>query len=299
MLKSSTRYLTSSFQVSLEDMQSHISPLLFHHISKTAGTSLLKILEANYTPEACLFCYGKDKKHINAQLLAGDTSALAGMQHIKCVATHRPLAWVPYLPPDFQAITMLRHPVDRVVSIYHYIQSIPRRKSARAGLKAADMIRNQNWTIEDIYDNLSELKPNQTKFKNFNSFFNGQVRHLIRPYSGMTYAEMRDIPYGDVSFLEDISHQILQEKLEKNYTVGIVEEFSSSIKRFAGKFGWNTLIYPRERVSNRPGIDQISTQLREKILIHNQLDLALWKKVKDTYDSPSNLLESDRSELDN
>ena len=262
-------------------MQSHISPLLFHHIPKTAGTSLLKVLKANYIAKSCLFCYGKNK-YINNQLLAGDTSALAGMNHIKCVSTHKPLAWIPYLSPDFQAITMLRHPVDRVISYYHYVQTIPPKKGG-AGFNTAETIRSQKWTIEDIYEKLSDLKPNQTEFKNFSNFFNGQVRHLVRPYSGMTYAEMRDIPYGDASFLEDISHQILQEKIGKNYTIGIVEEFSSSIKRFAEKFSWSTLIYPQERVSNRSRTDQISTQLREVILTHNQLDLALWKQVKETY----------------
>jgi hypothetical protein len=91
---------------------------LFSHVPKTAGTSIESILAKNFSPAECL--------HINAP----DLNKLPQIINLKqnrpkFICGHHPMHGLIYqlLPeqPLFH-FTMLRNPVDRVLSYYNYVK---------------------------------------------------------------------------------------------------------------------------------------------------------------------------------
>ncbi|WP_223789730.1 sulfotransferase family 2 domain-containing protein [Marinicella meishanensis] len=91
--------------------------ICFSHVPKTAGSSLENILFKNHQ--------AKDVLHINAPDLIRHPAALSMKKRPpKLVCGHHPMHGILYqlLPasPIFH-VTMLRHPVDRVLSYYNYV----------------------------------------------------------------------------------------------------------------------------------------------------------------------------------
>ncbi len=248
--------------------------LIFHHIGKTGGTSLRNIVKRNYPPGALQELYGPNRgsvdwyRHYYHALNAEQKSS------IKCIAAHSAHFMIPVLEElahPFQVFCLLRDPVDRVISWYHFALSVAETDNGGAG-QVGRILKQRNWRIEDIYFNLGGGAENSSELhKCFKFFFNGQARTILAPHvatEGLTYTAT--FPH----FYEDKLYAIIQQY----YITGSQSRFKESVAYFAQRFGWQDISDVKENVTKtRAKLSELSKEITALIQKYNELDTKLHK----------------------
>jgi|HubBroStandDraft_6_1064221.scaffolds.fasta_scaffold394448_3 hypothetical protein len=108
-----------------------MKPLLFMHIHKTAGQSFADYLKEQFPPEEICPC------DFEWDLLSREPEELKRYRlfrgHISMPALARKI-------PEFDAVTLLRHPHDRLISAFHYWRSLASRKEPNIPLLFYEML---------------------------------------------------------------------------------------------------------------------------------------------------------------
>lgn len=95
--------------------------LFFLHIPKAAGMTLHAIIERQYEPEQIYTIPAVPWNDMNRKSLAEEWTA-ENKQHIRVVKGHMDYGWHDAFEGDtFEYTTILRHPVERVLSLYSFI----------------------------------------------------------------------------------------------------------------------------------------------------------------------------------
>jgi len=243
--------------------------LIFHHIPKTAGTSLRNIIENNYLPHEIVTTYGANRKSVDWYKKFYNSLTIEEKASIRCIAAHTVHFIIPVLIEQqhpFQVFCLLRDPVDRIVSLYHFCKKIPYTKSG-GGAQKGQKIRELNWKIEDIYLNLGEGNENSSELHSiFKDFFNGQTRILLSPH-----VNTETLEYTRIS--QNFYEKQVKDILQKHYVVGVQEKFSESINLFAQKFGWKNLPNRRDNIGHYE--NKLSKDVIELIRSYNAIDTKL------------------------
>lgn len=181
--------------------------LIFIHIPKNAGTSLHRVLEANYSAWET-FSFRFPRAH------SFDTfSRLSQNQKSKLVLIkgHWPFGLHANWPSEkVRYITMLRDPLKRMVSEYRYIKRTPH-------LPAHAVIQSRNLSLRDaLHQGLLST--------------NGQARWL----TGCTMVD------------EHHRHAVCAKEVLEVYrgaggSFGLVDRFDESLLLFQAKFGWRSI----------------------------------------------------------
>jgi hypothetical protein len=253
--------------------------LFFHHVPKTAGTSLVDVLRANYGGGLLELYDGPRIREATA--LQGDARrrALGISAETRCIASHSCEIVVPLLPAAHAAFSVLRNPIERVISLYYYARSIAESDPNHGGA-AGRILIERGWSLDDLYDALgsdSRGEKSSELHATFWDFFNGQARHLLRPYK-----PVQRIPY-QMGLPEKVCDFMagFRGLLAERYCVGIQEEFETSVRVFAARYGWSQLIFPRKRrTEQRPKAREVAQTTREKILEYNRIDMRLWREAR-------------------
>ncbi|WP_216828238.1 sulfotransferase family 2 domain-containing protein [Alkalihalobacterium elongatum] len=212
--------------------------LIFMHIPKTAGTSLSLVLKKQFKPHEIVRVDGpvKDTKYFNAQT--------------KCIMGHHVFGYHKISSKE-RYITMLRDPVDRVISsYYHHIERVKRGWETDIGSK----IINENMDLQDF------LNCKESRFKL-------ETENLMVHYcSGGSSTDLTKA----------------KENLEKYFVViGINEMFDESLKLMQKKLNWNDISYKNANITkNRPKLSEVPKNIIQKINEMNSLDLQLYSWVK-------------------
>jgi hypothetical protein len=235
--------------------------LIFLHIPKAAGTTLHKILERQYKQSEI---FEIDGSKVLASIKEFTNLSLEQRSKIKLLKGHMPFGLHEHLPRPSVYITVLRHPIDRVISHYYYTLQTPYHY-------LHERVKSQKMTLRDYVE--SEIS---------GELDNGQVRLL----AGVDM----EIPFGKCSrkLLEQAKNN-----LENHFAfVGLAEYFNETILLMKKVLGWKR--YPVYQTMNptkaKPHISQIPEDTLRAIEKRNELDIELYELVAKDFRVQMNLI---------
>ena len=220
------------------------SAVIFIHIPKTAGTTLTEILERQYPPSKRYSLGAKVEKAI-IEFKSLDESARAD---VDALYGHMAYGLHTYLPRPALYVTMLREPVERVISFYyfvrgnkyHYLYDLSQYKAAdiKAFVESGHTIMVDNF----------------------------QVRLLSGVWS--------EVPFGGVT-AEHLA--MAKQNLDDFDLVGLTERFDESLLLIKDLLGWQCVWYEARNVTQkRPKKSELSADMLETVRAYNQWDIALY-----------------------
>jgi len=232
--------------------------LFFLHIPKTAGTTLISLLDQHYVPEE--ICPEQLISRIHEITPEKLSSYRLFRGHLDYDLYKR-------LPRKPVYITMLRDPVRRVASLYDFW-----RRNSEEWVAGYDVYQNifREAINSDLYDFVCspdekirlEVENNQTR---------RIVSHTRDPLDGYTHEEI----------LEIAKKRIADEFL----FCGLVESFDESLQLLCYTLGWSPVeSYEMKMVTPKKyKTDDIPVKARDAILERNQLDIALYAFARDLF----------------
>lgn len=217
--------------------------LIFLHIPKAAGSTLHPVLERHYNKRTY------QTISLPEQLEAFKHLPETERHRICLLKGHMPFGMHSYLAGHSRYITLLRHPVERIVSHYYYDKRNP-----------------DHYLYPHIARGMSLLDFASAGLSG--ELHNGQVRLL----SGHD----QDIPCGECTRdLLDTAKRNIEDSFA---VVGLTERFDESLVLMGIALGWNwTPYYLNRNVSkDKPVAKQIDPLALKAIEQANQLDLELY-----------------------
>lgn len=213
--------------------------LVFLHIPKTAGTTLNRIIEWQYSPFAI---FTIDPYRIRATAERLKRLSEARRRRLRVVRGHLLYGIHEFLPQGATYVTMLREPVARVLSAYYFVLRRPLNPLHRK-------LKRQALSVEDCLRLFPQRQNLQCRF----------------------IAGVGDTAADDERLLD-----VAKENLRKSFrVVGISERFEESLMLMAKTFGWQIPSYENQKVAKtRPKLDPGT---EEMIRDHNRLDLELYE----------------------
>ncbi|WP_180954437.1 sulfotransferase family 2 domain-containing protein [Bacillus sp. V5-8f] len=211
---------------------------IFLHIPKSAGSTLRSILKKNYDSQE-LRIGNREEMIESLKNLSKEE-----MEKIKCINGHVLFGIHDYLNErPYNYYTMLRDPIEHVISEYYFI------------------VRKPN--------NISYEKVKSMSFEEF---------VLSEEFTGRTSNRQTFFISGGAKDAIEIAKENL-----KNYfsIVGITEMFDESIYLFAKELGWEDYYYKKKNVTkSRPSREDFPAHLIEIIKKNNELDIELYNYGK-------------------
>ena len=222
------------------------NPILFEHVPKCAGTTLVNILGRKYPPRRILHVIpARREDQINAYADLDEV----GRKKYDLIMGHGVYQFRKYLPGEVKAFTFLRNPVDRVISNYFYILDQP-------GHHLYDRIIGEGIGLKEY------LTSGVTRTVH---------NYITRAVSLFRLSELTADPQAAL--------ETALENLENDFFfIGLVEHFDLSLLLLGKNLEWpDPPYYYRENVSRYPrgkhhdvdseiiGIIQEQNQLDQKI----------------------------------
>jgi len=232
------------------------SVLIFVHIPKAGGTALNNIINKNYQ-KGTIFQFNKENSFESFIKLTGSEKS-----KYSCFRGHIGYGLHNYLPKDISVkyITMLRDPIDRVVSHYYYVLRQPEHY-------LHEEVCGRGMSLKEYV--LSELT---------SELCNGQTR-LLASFDG----EVIDFNKKDIIDGNDL--KIAKINLQKYFSfVGITEEFDVSVLLLREIFKWDKIYYYKKNASrSRPTLSSIGDSVKDIISKNNSIDMELYEYAKDLF----------------
>lgn len=252
-----------------ESLEQSLSPgdqLCFIHIMKTAGSTLTPLLDAKFHLQA--ICPSPAYlEEINPAAKPGlGVEAIADLMttysFIRGNFSYREIA--PYVKRPVY-LTMIRHPIDRVISFYEYIKRIkepPKREDTRA---AYEVLRDAS--SGSLLDFVCYPHPIVQE-----SVSNHQMRQLA--------------PAIDASLSDEEQFILAQKTLDSFAWVGVTERFQDSLFLLSYIFGWYPIVeYANLKVApDRPQPTELDAETLDALMQCNQLDLKLYEQALERLD---------------
>ncbi len=196
-------------------------PVVFIHLARCGGTTLTNLLDLHYA----------NRRILKANLLHAEGDDLVGILGHTAEPFRKPLAQARYdliaghnnlgdlepLFPGAAFITMLRHPVDRVVSLYNYWRSHRREYVLEHDLRGPRLA--QELSLEEFVES-----DEPEAHLNVN---NGMARQLFHGLVG-------DTGLNDADLL-----RLARDRLDRFAFAGITEMYDLSVVLLCYTLGWD------------------------------------------------------------
>jgi hypothetical protein len=239
--------------------------LAFVHIPKTAGSTFTGILREEF----------RDGEIRLIDAFPDINSFVESFGHppeeLRCIAGHFPIGMDDYLPVPAKYATILRHPIDRVISSYYYAAETP-------GHYLHDPIKAGDVTFESaVRSGLAEFCNLQT------AYVHGITAALTEgPWVGNLLRKAVGDPQDVLS--------VAKENLRSGFvTFGLTERFDESLLLMRQPLGLSSRclkrVTRRNVTSRRPREAELSPELLEVIRSHNLLDIELYHYAQSLFDA--------------
>lgn len=229
--------------------------LIFLHILKTAGTTLNVILENHFPPERT-FATFPNRRHPDGSLAGFRALSDAEKANIDLLTGHMGFGLHRELPRPAVYITILRDPVERVVSRYYHEKRDPPSHAHDMIQKGMGLAEYAQYYAEEA--NMDNL---QTRMIAGN--------WELRGYGPCTAAML----------------ETAKQNLRDHFVVvGLTERFDETYLLLTRHFGWPIRAYMRHNVAgNRPSLREISREDRLVLESFNRFDRELFNYANELF----------------
>jgi len=231
--------------------------VIFIHIPKTAGKSFFETLIRPSIPHQQIYRFRGLRKLIFDKK---DTYTF--------IVGHAPYGLGLFFPSrKVKYITLLRDPIERIVSQYYFIKQGDKKKFIHRYRDYVDAV------------SLKEFCENR-KFQNMQTrFMAGLLQDRFYPWSTTRFQEKKILQLA-IKHLKD--HDIY---------FGLRESFDESIARFQKKFGWerNNDVGRMKKGFIRPKVAELDIETVKIIKNANKLDLELYQFARNYFNKQSSL----------
>ncbi|TSC96842.1 MAG: hypothetical protein Athens071426_314 [Parcubacteria group bacterium Athens0714_26] len=222
------------------------NPLIFLHLTRTGGSTLRGIIERQINRGAAYRIKGNS---IEKTIEDFKNFSQVERDKIKFLSGHMPLGLHKYFSVPCDYITMLRDPIEKVISEYYYMKNFPQHT---------------------YYQTIKNMSLKDHALSRVNSVVNYQARVLSDNW-GMPHVESSPLPSNAL--------EVAKENLRKYFkVVGVMEKFDETLLVFKKVLGWKNIYYIRNNVNaKRPLKSEISQDVLDIIKKNNALDIELHK----------------------
>ena len=230
-----------------------MSSFVFTHISKTAGTSLRK----------AVFDVHLDPQRIHR--FTGVSEALQSEDEFDLLTGHCPYGvhWF-YRIADPRYFVMLRDPIDRAVSHYHFV-------------KSCNSSSYQHPSLDDVKEK------SLVDFNHLPQYQNMQIR-FIAGWHWQLIGRFVSLN----TMLGKLALQQAKRNLHKHYEAfGLKGRFSDSAELFGKRVGVPVQLPERKykKTRGRPTVNDLSDDVVHQLRASNALDVALYEYADCLFDS--------------
>lgn len=231
-------------------------PVIFVHIPKTAGSTLGTILRKQYTQNRMFATRAMSRSALQEQqrdiVRSIEENRILAMSGHMVFGAHR------HTDRPFQYITIVREPIDRVISDYYYVRRTPTHDFY-------DPVVTQDYSLEDYVTRQITIYTD-----------NVQTRMLAGVGT--------DVPIGECT--KTMLNTAL-EHVENHFVVaGLTSRFDESIILMKQMLNWGYPLYmTRNKTRKRPSWQDVSAETRAVIREHNQLDVVLYEHIQEQFQS--------------
>lgn len=230
--------------------------VFFLHLPKTAGTTMRRVLDREYR-NARRYEIGED---VTGDIRAFRARSWDAGNAPALVQGHMSYGLHQCVPGPATYVTLLREPIRRALSDYHYVTSTPGHP---------------------IHEHVKDLGLVQY----FESGITGQLSNgQVRLLSGDNLPDDTGVPSNRNMDRADLDKA--QAHLREGFAaVGVQERFDETLLLFRRRLGWRWPFYVRENVTTRPyRQEDIDPGDLDRIRELNLLDLELYESVRTTFD---------------
>jgi hypothetical protein len=243
--------------------------LVFHHIRKTAGSSLKASILRN-VPQGnrVRLPYPNVSAAMQREWWRELVASMTPVEKASLWAVSSHFAgFCLDLFPRVQGVTMIREPIDLVLSRLFF---------------RADQSADLSW-LREYYTETGKPRDSNTQAGRLTKagWYNPQARTLLAPHFDVSELRHTLGPPPDAN----VWRERLFTLVSGRFLVGLQEAYDDSVRLFAEKFGWRDLTTPAVKVNeNRPRELPLDEAMADLICRANWLDLELYSAYARTFD---------------
>lgn len=244
--------------------------LIFLHIPKTAGISMRQIIEAQYEPKTIWTVSGSGSGK-NAMAILSKMSD-DEKRKIRLIQGHNVLCLMnSYEPQHVTLFTMLRNPIERVISHFYYVKRTPEHEDY-------EIVTSQGMDLKGyfIHSISKEVNNGQTRILAGREFWNYEF--------GKCPSELLDKAKENLENLCAV--------------VGLTERFDETVRLLHDTFGWTIPIYEKKNVSNnKPKRSELGSETLKLLEKYNRLDIELYHFAEELFEKQLQSIRSGTAQI--
>jgi hypothetical protein len=224
--------------------------VIFLHIPKTAGSTLFSLARRQYKADAIFHVMSRDYSDFK-ELQEDRRNKFELVGGHMCFGVHE------HIPGPSTYFTILRHPLERVLSYYYYLRDYYSRHQ----------LDDEQYLLE-LQKDLAEFVATSQILE----VDNGQTRRLVG-------TDGYKVGFGQCS--QEMLEKAKQNILESFSVVGITERFYETILLLGETFAWKNKLFINKNVTqNKPERHTVDQRAIDLISKYNEFDIELYAFAK-------------------